>query len=328
MQETVAINELTLCHKHSDGWVRATLPDVCKAPSTPVPFSNIAHARDLAKGSITVESHGGAMCGIKGSEFSISEADDGGVGGGIISGVYKHRATWLSWSPDVFMEGKPVTRLTDRMLMNKGNTISAGGYFTGPVVGASKLTLDLLCDIACDCIAMGTARQRCVHEAVKQTPKTPTNGIYSEVTFDPAGTMLRNPDGSPQTRYAVPGSRLDIVTVAAGSPIEFIEMKFGPDTMGPTQQQRYRNIAALNGKALQEIWVDRDCKCATPQPVPVPSRSTANDEEGLSTGSKVAIGLGATAAAIGVIACAVAEPCGAGAIAALLFGGSTLAVAQ
>ncbi len=107
------------------------LPDVCKAPTVPVPFVNIAFAKDLAKGTKTVFSHGGAMNGIKGSEFSTSIGDEPGAGGGVISGVNLHRATFLSWSPDVFMEGKPVTRLTDRMLLNKGNTISAGGIIRG-----------------------------------------------------------------------------------------------------------------------------------------------------------------------------------------------------
>ena len=99
------------------------------------PFVNVAFAKDLAKGTKTVFSHGGAINGIKGSEFYKSIGDEPGVGLGVKSGTQLHRATWLSWSPDVFMEGKPVTRLTDRMLMNNGNTISAGGYFTGPVTG-------------------------------------------------------------------------------------------------------------------------------------------------------------------------------------------------
>jgi Domain of unknown function (DUF4150) len=141
LMETVGINGLTLCHKHSDGWVRSTLPDVCKAPAVPVPFVNVAFAKDLAKGAKTVFSHGGAMNGIKGSEFSKSIGDEPGVGGGVKSGVNLHRATFLSWSPNVFMEGRPVTRLTDRMLLNKGNTISAGGYFAGPVNKADNAHL-------------------------------------------------------------------------------------------------------------------------------------------------------------------------------------------
>ncbi len=178
------------------------------------------------------------------------------------------------------MEGKPVTRLTDRMLMNNGNTISAGGYFTGPVTGASKATLDLLCSIACECIAAGTARQRCVHLAVKALPKTAGTGIYSEVTFDPSGQMMRQPDGAPMTRYATAGSRIDVVTVLGGAPVEFIEMKFGPDTMGATQQARYEAIARKNLKTLQEIWVDTDCKCDNGKPVPGPCSRSCPEEAG------------------------------------------------
>ncbi|MCF1434270.1 DUF4150 domain-containing protein [Agrobacterium vitis] len=76
MQETVSINGLTLCHKHSDGWVRSTLPDLCISQDKPVPYTNTAYARDLAKGTTTVFSHGGAMNGITGSEFYRSFGDE------------------------------------------------------------------------------------------------------------------------------------------------------------------------------------------------------------------------------------------------------------
>ncbi|MGV1952814.1 hypothetical protein ACQZ44_18510 [Agrobacterium vitis] len=65
MQETVSINDLTLCHKHSDGWVRSTLPDLCISQDKPVPYTNTAYARALAKGTTTVFSHGGAMNGSR-----------------------------------------------------------------------------------------------------------------------------------------------------------------------------------------------------------------------------------------------------------------------
>ncbi|QND51897.1 DUF4150 domain-containing protein [Phyllobacterium sp. 628] len=327
MNETVAINGITLCHKNSTGWVRSTLPDVCKSPTIPVPYTNIAFARDLAKGTTTVLSHGGAMNGIKGSEFSISYGDEPGVGGGVISGVNKHRATFLSWSPNVFMEGKPVTRLTDRMLMNKGNTISAGGYYTGPVTGPDKPLLDILCNIACECKVAGTAQQTCVDLAVKAMPHTPQNGIFSEVTFDPSGKMYTMPDGTPMTRMGVPGSRLDVIAVAGGQPVSFVEMKFPGDRFRGSQRSRYQAIAAQNGKQLNEITVATDCLCtdSKPEPVKVPATEEEKKEApasaGLTTGEKVAVGAGGLAV-VGAIACIVLEPCG-----AIVAGGAATAAA-
>ncbi len=324
MPELVAINGLTLCHKNSTGMVRSTLPDVCKAPSVPVPFTNVAFSKDLAKGTTTVKSHKGAMCGIKGSEFSVSIGDEPGVGGGVISGVNLHRATFLSWSPNVFLQGKAATRLTDRMLMNKGNTISAGGYFTGPITGASKATLDLLCLLACNCVVAGTERQRCVHEQVKLLPKTPGTGVYSEVTFDTAGQLRTNPNGSPQTRYGVAGSRLDIVTMAGGVPAEFVEMKFGNDSFSDAQRENYPVITRRYGKRLQEIWVDRDCKCDGQQTQPAPVTVPAPQQQTGPSMGTLAVG----AAILGGIACALAEPCGAAALAAIGLGGTAAALAN
>lgn len=274
-RETVGINGLSLCHKNSTGFVRSTLPDFCKAPGNPVPFVNVAFARDLAKGTTSVRSHKGAMCGIKGSEFSISYGDEPGRGGGVKSGANLHRATFLSWSPNVFMQGRAVTRLTDRMLLNKGNTISAAGYFTGPVTGASAVTLNLLCDFACRCLASGQG-QTCVAAQVAATPRTPHAGMYAEVTFDAAGVMYRNADGSPMTRYGVPGSRLDVTTVAGGQPVEFIEMKFPGDRLRGTQERRYEAIARQNGKQLQMMNIPQDCNnCgAAPAADPVPATNS------------------------------------------------------
>jgi hypothetical protein len=310
VKETVSINGITLCHKHSDGWVRSTLPDVCKAPDKPIPFTNVAFAKDLAKGTKTVFSHGGAMNGIKGSEFSVSIGDEPGVGGGVKSGVNMHRATWLSWSPNVFMEKRPVTRLTDRMLLNKGNTISAGGYFTGALTGASRATVDLLCSIACSCKA---GKQACVDAAVRAMPKTPQNGMYSEVTFNPAGQMYTHPDGTPMTRMGVPGSRLDVISVAGGKPVEFVEMKFEGDRLRGNQLARYERIARLNGKRVQMITVEDDCECTD-------DRKRQPEPEGLTTGQKALIGAGVLGGA-GVIACIIFEPCGAIVGGGLVLGG-------
>ncbi|THF50762.1 DUF4150 domain-containing protein [Allorhizobium terrae] len=316
MQETVSINGLTLCHKHSDGWVRSTLPDVCKSPDKPVPYTNTAYARDLAKGTTTVFSHGGAMNGIKGSEFFRSFGDEPGNGGGVKSGVHLDRATWLSWSPNVFMEGRNVTRLTDRMLLNKGNTISAGGYFTGKLTGTDKATADLLCNLACSCKG---EKQVCVDAAIKAMPKTPLDGLYSEVTFDPAGNMYRAPDGSPITRMGVPGSRLDVTKMTGGSPTEFIEMKFKGDRFRGNQLDRYTDIAGEHKKELQIILIEKDCKCdddnekkkSVPETQPQP----------MTTQQKIGVGAAALAT-VGAIACAIIEPCGAVALGALGLGGA------
>ena len=262
MTETVAVNGITLCHKNASGFVRSTLPDVCKAPTYPVPFVNVAFARDLAKGTKTVKSHKGAMCGIKGSEFSISIGDEPGVGLGVKSGTQKSKATWLSWSPNVFAEGKPLTRLTDRMLMNNGNTVSAAGYFTGTVTGSNQVTLDYLCVLACAALESGTNQagvEAALRAQLAAQPQPTLSGLFPEVTFDPSGEMYTDANGVPQTRYFVPGSRLDVTTVVNGQPTEFIEMKFPGDRFRGTQQERYEDIAEANGNELQTMTIPEDC---------------------------------------------------------------------
>lgn len=284
MKETVSVNGLTLCHKNSDGWVRSTLPDVCKSPTYPAPYTNVAFARDLADGTKTVRSHGGAMNGIKGSRFATSIGDEPGTGGGVISGVNKSEATWLSWSPNVFMEGKPVTRLTDKMLMNRGNTVSAGGYYTGPVMGPDRAILERLCEIACAC--KGNGNQRCVELALMASNPDPKNGLWPEVNFGYDGNPTWNADGTPSRQRFIPktdASRLDVTQLVNGKATTIVEMKFKDDSYRGDQLIRLRKITKAAGIPLQELNVEKQCDCKDKekekQPEPVTAPQTQKQEE-------------------------------------------------
>lgn len=133
MATSVLINNLTLCHKGDGvGTVTATMPDVCKTPpnAIPVPYPNIAFATDLTGGTTTVLVDGGHMAAHSASVFAKSIGDEPGTLGGVKSGVNRAEASWISYSMDVFFEGLNVCRLTDKMLLNHGNTVSMGGFLT------------------------------------------------------------------------------------------------------------------------------------------------------------------------------------------------------
>ena len=250
------------------------MPDVCKAPTIPVPFVNVAFAKDLAKGTKTVFSHGGAMNGIKGSEFSKSIGDEPGVGLGVKSGTQLHRATWLSWSPDVFMEGQPVTRLTDRMLMNNGNTISAGGYFTGPVRDEkNRELLDQICKAACACMAAGTMNGKCVADKVKDWAKANGRNIEPEVAWDLNNgdwTMRTRPDGS-------------IIHGGGKRPIDFVDLdnKAGTEYKGPGDRMRGRQsrnideITEQNDITREDVNFKDHCDCSGGGTATAPVTATA-----------------------------------------------------
>jgi hypothetical protein len=130
---SILVNQLTLCHKgDSGGTVTATVPDVCKTPpnAIPIPYPNIAFAADLAGGTTTVFVDGGNMAAHSASVFSKSMGDEPGMLGGVKSGVNMAEASWLNYSMDVFLEGLNACRLTDKMLLNHGNTVSMGGFLT------------------------------------------------------------------------------------------------------------------------------------------------------------------------------------------------------
>lgn len=141
MPVTVNANGLSVVHRGSGGMASATLPDVCKTPSppgspNPVPYPNIALSSDLVQGTMTVEVDG-QMAAVQGSKFAKSTGDEPGVAGGVVSNVLLMDATFISFSPTVMMDGLPVCRLTDKMLMNHGNTVCLGGELQAPVLPAT-----------------------------------------------------------------------------------------------------------------------------------------------------------------------------------------------
>jgi hypothetical protein len=126
------IDGLTVCHKGDPvGHVTATLPDVClPLDRVPVPYGNTARATSLTGGTVTVLVEGGNMAAHSASVLHASTGDEPGVLGGVASGTVAAEASWLSYSNDVFLEGLPACRLTDKMLCNHRNTVAMAGYLT------------------------------------------------------------------------------------------------------------------------------------------------------------------------------------------------------
>lgn len=149
MPVTININNLTLCHKGSNGVSTATIPDVCKSPSVPVPYPNIALSSDLMKGTTTIHADGGNMCAKFGSEFFKSTGDEPGVGGGVLSSTFIKEATWITFSFDVKLESKGACRLTDKMFHNHMNTVNMSGERQAPLATSGNWDIDCILKILC-----------------------------------------------------------------------------------------------------------------------------------------------------------------------------------
>ncbi|MCU7907092.1 MAG: DUF4150 domain-containing protein, partial [Candidatus Thiodiazotropha sp. (ex Epidulcina cf. delphinae)] len=153
MAVTITINGLTLCHQGSGGIIHNTLPDVCKTPDkgVPVPYQNEAYSKDLINGTTSCFADGGHMIANLGSKFAVSVFDEPGAMGGVVSGTSKAEAEWISHSFDVFFEGKPACRLTDKMFMNHRNTASLAGLVQPHLSGYTgrDLIIEAVCEVFC-----------------------------------------------------------------------------------------------------------------------------------------------------------------------------------
>ncbi|RSD30221.1 PAAR-like domain-containing protein [Vibrio pectenicida] len=130
MPVTINANGLSIVHKGSGGEANATSPDVCLTTVGPavvrISYGNNAKSADLVEGTTTVCADGGNSIACKGSKFAVSTGDADGDQKGVSSETIEDEAEFISASADVLMEGKGVSRLTDQMTMNKGNTICSG----------------------------------------------------------------------------------------------------------------------------------------------------------------------------------------------------------
>ena len=117
----VVINGLTAVHAGSQGTLNTV--DVCKTPSKcrPNAFNNVAMSGDAAKTASSVLVNGNPACN-KDSVFAVSSGDEGGSCGGVSSGTIKGKAEFITFSSNVFIEGKPAVRQTDLMVSNNRNT--------------------------------------------------------------------------------------------------------------------------------------------------------------------------------------------------------------
>lgn len=130
MPATVKVNMRTVVHAKSNG-VTIAFPDVCNTPTpagpVPIPYPNVAMSQDTSMGSVMVKCDGNPIM-LQGSKFSMSTGDEAGANGGVVSGVIKGKAEFVSFSFDVMVEGKPVPRMADLMVQNEGGAPNTGPF--------------------------------------------------------------------------------------------------------------------------------------------------------------------------------------------------------
>lgn len=148
---TISANTLSISHKGTPGWERNTTPDVCLTPPEPkpVPYSIISYSRDLENGSETVFADGGHSIAIKGSRHFPCTGDEPGSAGGVVSGTNVHESTWITYSADIYVEGRNICRLTDKMFMNRKNCVSASGHYEAPASITDPILREL-CKVFCE----------------------------------------------------------------------------------------------------------------------------------------------------------------------------------
>lgn len=117
----ITANGKTLVHAASNG-ILCTQDTCLTTPlQIPITYNNIAKSQDVANGAQTVFVNGNPICHQK-SCFAISAGDESGDYKGSSSGTIKGKAEFITASPNVFVEGIPVTRQGDLMVSNNRNT--------------------------------------------------------------------------------------------------------------------------------------------------------------------------------------------------------------
>jgi uncharacterized Zn-binding protein involved in type VI secretion len=143
MATHVYANGNEIASKSADGSSKHAFPDICHTPpatasptpikpfppGVPIPYPNSCHASDITNGSRTVFILGKEIALENHSYFSVSEGDDAAtrkLAKGIISGAVKGRCYFQTWSPNVKVEGRAVTRHLDLVSHNHKNPGNTG----------------------------------------------------------------------------------------------------------------------------------------------------------------------------------------------------------
>lgn len=121
---TLYINGRTSVHTASGGVVTTTSINRAGLLRKPVPYINKAYSKDAVNTAKSVFVNGHPLCHQQ-SYFSRSSGDEAGIYGGVHSGTVNGRATFLTASPNVFIEGRAAVRARDIMVSNSGNTNTA-----------------------------------------------------------------------------------------------------------------------------------------------------------------------------------------------------------
>lgn len=152
MATHVYANSNEIASKSADGSSKHAFPDVCHTPpatasptpikpfppGVPIPYPNSCHASDITNGSRTVFILGKEIALENHSYFSVSEGDDAAtkkLAKGIISGAVKGRCFFQTWSPNVKVEGRAVTRHLDLVSHNHKNPSNTALF---PYISESK----------------------------------------------------------------------------------------------------------------------------------------------------------------------------------------------
>jgi hypothetical protein len=117
----VLFNGLSAVHAGSNGIL--TTSDTCLTPPycVPIAYTNIAKSQDAALTATSVTINGNPVCHFT-SNFAVSTGDAPGACGGIVSGTVQGMAEFITFSDNIFIEGIPAVRNTDKMVSNFKNT--------------------------------------------------------------------------------------------------------------------------------------------------------------------------------------------------------------
>jgi len=329
MAVTIKVNgaNLSLVHQGSGGIVKSTLPDVCKTPSpggpVPIPYPVIiSRSADLKNGTKTVKVDGGNPAAVKGSQLSRCTGDEPGTVGGVKSGTQLKEATWLSYSFDVMMEGKNACRLSDKLLMNHGNTACLAGILQAAILmehADSAVELQILCNMMCEERGPGRHQGRIAERLWAMDDATGGRStMKAEVPYNP---LTREPYMSPNetwraTRhFFILGHRRPDVIITDGSPPTFenirtvVEMKFD-DGNTPQSMEQIEAYKQIFGEEKVVILEEGDtCICeeeddgerepvAEPVSVTVPEQAPEPTTNWWLVGSAAVLGVATVVAAI------------------------------
>ncbi len=219
----------------TEGIIISIIDDWCDSPDSPVPYTIWALQKDAGNLATTVRQTSNSSH-VKASYVDQCQGDEGGTGGGILSGTHNAECEPLTWSSTVRAEDRNMVRHHDLWWMNHRNTVGRLYYLKDMNIYSSASVPSIKPDM----VASSTSKPESSSDPSAASARVDSD---FQALYEPGAQTGASPSSTQPT--AMKGTQYAYVDLP-NDPFEIIHIPTKPSFDHGSDQDRSQQI----GKAI------------------------------------------------------------------------------